>query len=132
MTKLIINYFKKYPYALVMLLVVFVWATMDTIEADKINQLLEKEGKFTLARIKKIEGAHSGRYVTIEFHYNGHIYDSEGKNETIPLNWIGEKIFIKFLPSDPIECEYYDRIEIPDSILNLPPTVWDSLPVKGE
>lgn len=127
--KLIINYFKKYPYALIMLLVVIIWASYDTLQADKVQQLLNKDGKFTLGRITKITGARSGRYVTVEFTYNGISFNSEGRNETIPMSWIGEKIFIKFLPSDPIECEYYDDIVVPDSILKLPPTVWDSLPV---
>lgn len=128
--KAVINYFRKYPYALVMLLVMLVWGAINTIEADKYSRLLAREGKYTIGVVKKIEGAKSGRWVTVEFEFNGRKYTSETKNERIPLSWIGEKYFIKFLPSRPVEFELYDSIEVPDSLANLPPTLWDSLPVR--
>ena len=96
MMKSIINYFKKYPYALVMILVVGIWATIDTINANKAQQELDKKGKYTIVTVTNIKGAHSERWVDVEFVYNGNKYESERRNETIPLSWIGEKIFIKF------------------------------------
>lgn len=124
----VINYFKKYPYALAMLLIMLVWGTIDSIEAAKYAKLLEKEGVYTLATVTDIKGAKSGRYVTVTFTYKGREYKTEGRNERIPLSWIGEKIFIKFLPSRPIEAEYLDNLDVPDSLLKLPPTIWTKLP----
>jgi hypothetical protein len=46
----VINYFKKYPYAFVMLLIMIIWGTIDSIEAAKYAKLLEKEGVYTLAK----------------------------------------------------------------------------------
>jgi hypothetical protein len=131
MIKSIINYFKKYPYVLVMLLIILVWGTFNTIEANNIEKLLKENGKYTIATIKDIKGAHSGRFVKVEFEYKKIKYESERRNETIPITRIGEKIFIKFLPTDPVNCDYYDDIEIPDSILKRPPQIWDTLPVPA-
>jgi hypothetical protein len=128
--KIIVNYFRKYPYALVMVLIMLIWASINTIEANKYSRLLASEGKYTIGIIKKIEGAKSGRWVTVEFLFDGKIYKSETKNERIPHSWIGEKVFVKFLPSRPVEFELYDTIEVTDSLGNLPPTVWDALPVR--
>jgi Mrp family chromosome partitioning ATPase len=124
----VINYFKKYPYALVMLLIMIIWGTIDSIEAAKYAKLLEKEGVYTLATVTNIKGAKSGRWVTVTFKYKGREYQPEVRNETIPLSWIGEKIFIKFLPSKPVEAEYLDSLDVPDSLLKLPPTIWTKLP----
>lgn len=128
----IINYFKKYPYALVIILVMLVWATINSIQAHYSTKELAKDGKFTLATIKDIKGARSGRWVQVEFEYNGRTYHPKARNESIAHSWIGEKILVKFLPRRPIECEYYDHLDVPDSLLNLPPTVWDTLPVAVE
>jgi hypothetical protein len=107
-----------------------VWATINGIEASKAERQLNKEGKFTLATITDIEGAKSGRWVEVEFLYNGSKYSTKRRNEMIPHSWIGEKIFIKFLPSRPVVTEYYENIDVPDSISSLSPTIWDSLPLK--
>ena len=132
--KHIINYFRKYPYALVMLLVMLIWMTINSIQAAKSKDKLDKEGIYTLGVIKEIKGAKSGRWVTVSFLYNKRIYETESRNERIPLSWIGEKIFIKFLPSRPIEAEYLDYLDVPDSILQLPQAriIWKNLPVDGE
>jgi hypothetical protein len=66
--------------------------------------------------------------VTATFTYKGREYEPEVRNETIPLSWIGEKIFIKFLPSKPIEAEFLDSLNVPDSLLKLHPTIWTKLP----
>jgi hypothetical protein len=50
--KALINYFKKYPYALVLILIMIVWMTINAIEADKYTKLLQKEGKFTFLVLK--------------------------------------------------------------------------------
>ena len=128
--KVVINYFRKYPYALVLLLVMLIWGTINTIDANKYSRLLAKEGKYTIGIIKKIEGAKSGRWVTVEFKFNNRDYISDAKNESIPLSWIGEKIFIKFLPFKPVVFEFYDKIIIPDSLLYQSPEIWDTLPVR--
>ena len=130
MQNLIFNYFKKYPYVLVVLAIALIWMTINTIQANRAEKELQKNGKYTLGRITAIKGAHSGRFVDVVFEYLGREYQVERRNEYIPESWIGERILIKFLPANPINCEYYDHIEIPDSILKLPPVVWDSLPVK--
>lgn len=127
--KFIIDYFKKYPYVAVMLIIVVIWGTINTINADKSQQWLDREGKYTIATIIDIQGARSGRWVSVKFLYNGHDHICERRNERIPLTWIGEKIFVKFLPSNPENCEFYDFIGVPDSIKSFN-KVWDSLPVK--
>jgi hypothetical protein len=126
--RLVINYFKKHPYALVMVIVMVVWMTINSIEGAKATKRLAKEGVYTLATIREIKGAKSGRWVKVSFMYDGKQYETEARNEAIPLSWIGEKIFIKFLPSRPIEAEYLDSFKVTDSLLQLPPTIWKSLP----
>lgn len=128
--KAIINYFRKYPYALILVLIMLIWGTINTIDANKHSKKLQRYGKYTLATITKIKGAKSGRWVTVEFDYKGSKITTEAKNETIPQSWIGEKIFIKFLPSRPVVSEYLDGLKVPDSLANLTPTIWDSLPVR--
>lgn len=113
-----------------MIAAAIIWMSVNIIQGKDAQQDLEREGKYTLARITKIKGAKSGRWVTVEFNYNGNKITTEAKNETIPQSWIGEKIFIKFLPSRPVESEFLDGIGVPDSLANLPPTIWDSLPVR--
>lgn len=129
MKAIIIN-FKKYLYALIMVAIAMVWMTINIIQGRQAKYDLEKEGKYTIGIIKKIEGAKSGRWVTVEFEFNGRKYTSESENESIPLSWIGEKVFIKFLPSRPVEFVFYDKVIIPDSLLNQAPMIWDSLPGK--
>lgn len=119
-TRGIVRYFKKYPYALAVIIVMLVWAAINTIQAIEAEKQLAKEGKFTLATITGIKGAKSGRWVKVEFLFNGRTYSTESRNERIPHSWIGEKIFIKFLPSRPVDADYYDTIEVPDSLLILP------------
>jgi len=107
-----------------------VWMTVNSIEGAKASKELEKEGLYTLATIKEIKGAKSGRWVKVFFSFNDQKYEAETKNETIPLSWIGEKIFIKFLPSRPIEAQFLDSFKVPDSLLQLPPRIWKSLPAS--
>jgi hypothetical protein len=130
MMKAIIKYFKKYPYAFVMLMIMFIWMVIDSIQAKHYQGKIEKEGLYSIATIKGIKGAKSGRWVTIQFEYNGDQYESEERNEVIPNSWIGEKVFIRFLPSKPVVCDIIDSIDVPDSIAKLPPTVWNKLPVQ--
>lgn len=104
--------------------------TINAIQGAEATRKLANEGKFTLAIIKKIKGAKSGRYVEVEFEYSGCKYQVESKNESIPHSSIGEKIFIKFLPSRPSDYDTYEEILVPDSLLNIAPMVWDTLPVK--
>lgn len=101
---------------------------INSIEAAKSAKLIEKEGIYTLATITDVKGAKSGRFVVVTFTYQGREYSTESRNESIPLSWIGEKIFIKFLPSDPIQAEYLEKIEVSDSLLKLPPMTWSNLP----
>ena len=67
-----------------------IWINVNIIQANQAIQALEKEGKYTIAVIKKIEGAKSGRWVTVEFEFKGRKYTSESRNESIPLTGIGE------------------------------------------
>ena len=126
---IIINYFKKYPYALIIIIVMIIWATINGIQADHAVKQLKKEGVYTLATIIDIKGARSGRWVEVKFLYNEREYKTKRRNESIPHSWIGKKIFIKFLPSRPVESEYYERIEVPDSLEQLHSPVWEKLPV---
>ena len=128
--KAVVTYFRKYPFAFIMVAVAMGWITVNIIQGKQAQRELEKEGKYTIGIIKKIEGAKSGRWVTVEFEFNKRRYKSESKNESIPLSWIGEKVFIKFLPSRPVEFEFYDKVTIPDTLLDQPPLIWDSLPIK--
>ena len=123
-------YFRKYPYVLVMASVALVWMTINIIEANRAERALEKYGKYTIATIQRIKGAKSGRWVIVKFEFNGRKYTTETRNESIPLSWVGEKIFIKFLPSRPYDFDLYESIDVPDSLANLTPTIWDSLPIK--
>ena len=126
----IVNYFKKYPYALVIIVVLIVWAIINGIESDNYTKKLAKEGMFTIATIKDVKGGH-GRWIVVEFEYNGQRYETEKRNETIPHSWIGEKIFIKFLPSKPVVTDFFERIEIPDSLKKISSRVWKELPVNS-
>ena len=105
-----------------------IWMFINSIEATKYSKLLDKEGFYTIATVTDIKGAKSGRYVKVTFYYEGKQYETESRNENIPLSWIGEKIFIKFLPSEPTQAEYFENIEVPDSLIKLPPTIWTELP----
>jgi hypothetical protein len=126
---LILNYFKKYPYALVLILIMLVWIIINSIEADKYTRKLEKEGVYTIATITNIKGARSGRWVEVTFSYNGREFKTKQRNQTILISWIGKKIFIKFLPSRPEECDYYELIAVPDSLKNLFSPVWKEFPI---
>jgi hypothetical protein len=123
----IINYFKKYPYALVMIIIAIIWMSVNIIQGKNAEQLLRKEGKFTLGTVTAIKGAKSGRYVQIEFEYDGKKIQSEERNETISQSAVGEKVFIKFLPSRPTNFDFYDFIEVPDSLKNRPAEIWDTI-----
>ena len=125
---MIINYFKKYPYALGVIVVFIVWAIINGIASNNYTKKLANEGMFTIATIKDVKGGH-GRWVVVVFEYNGQKYETEQRNETIPHSWIGEKIFIKFLPSKPVVTDYFERIEIPDSFKKISSGVWKQLPV---
>lgn len=125
---MIVNYFKKYPYALVMIIVLIVWGIINSVQVEKYTEMLAKDGIFTVAEIKEIKGSR-GRTVVVEFDYEGRTYKAEKRNETIPHSWIGEKIFVKFLPSRPIVAEYYERIEVSDSLKALSSPLWEELPI---
>ena len=126
---MIVNYFRKYPYALAVIVIMLIWMTINGIQSGTAKKRLAEDGVFTLATITDIDGARSGRWVEVKFFYNGREYKTKRRNETIPHSWIGEKIFIKFLPSRPVESEYYDRIEVPDSFKQLSSPIWEDLPI---
>ena len=58
------------------------------------------------------------------------LLQAETRNESIPLSWIGEKVFIKFLPSHPVEFEFYEKVAVPDSLLDESSGLWDTLPIR--
>jgi hypothetical protein len=122
------NYFKRHPYVLVTLVIAFIWITISPIESDKYLELLKNEGLYTLATIDNIKGARSGRWVIVKFNYNGTLYETEERNETIPLSWIGEKVFIKFLPSKPEVADILEDAYVSDSLAKEPDAVWKDLP----
>jgi len=126
--KSLVSYFRKHPYVLIMIVIAIIWMTINIIQGKQAQRDLETDGKYTLAIVKDIKGAKSGRWVKVEFEFDGRKYNAQAKNESIPQSWIGEKVFIKFLPSRPSEFDFYDKVNIPDSLMSLPPTVWDSLP----
>ena len=54
MIKAVIKYFKKYPYAFVMLMMMFSWMVIDSIQAKHYQEKIEKEGLYSIATIKAI------------------------------------------------------------------------------
>jgi hypothetical protein len=123
-----IDYFKKYPYALVILFVVIIWAVISTLQADKYTRELQKEGLYTLATIIDVKGASSGRWVEVKFFYNDREYKSKVRNDNISNDRIGEKIVIKFFPSKPVVIELYESIEVSDSLKKISSPIWKDLP----
>jgi hypothetical protein len=122
------NYFKKHPYVLVTLVIAFIWIIINGIEADKYAELLKKEGLYTLATIDNIKGAKSGTWLIVKFNYNGRLYETKERNETVPASWIGEKIFVKFLPSEPEVADILEDAYVTDSLTKEPDTIWKDLP----
>lgn len=123
------NYFKKHPYVLIMFIVMGVWMSINMIQSRNSILLREKKGKYTIAEVKKVSVQKTGKFVSIEYINSGKKITSERRFENIPKNFIGEKIFIKFVPGDYHNWEQIMEVPVPDSLKKLPPAVWDSLPV---
>lgn len=134
MIKKIINhlkkYFKKHPYVLVMFIIMGVWMAINIIQGSNAIKRLEKTGKFTIAEIKDINIKKTGKWVTIEYVNMGKKITSSGRFEYTSRDWLGEKIFIKFVEGEYHNWDEIIDIPVPDSLKKTPPTVWDNLPIK--
>ena len=106
-----------------------VWMSINMIQGRNAKINLEKNGKYTIAVVKKVSVQKTGKFVTIEYINSEKKIITESRFDFIPKNFIGEKIFIKFVPGDYHNWEQIMEVPVPDSLKKLPPAVWDSLPV---
>lgn len=70
----------------------------------------------------------TGKFVTIEYINSEKKIITESRFDFIPKNFIGEKIFIIFVPGEYHNWEQIMEFPVSDSLAKLPTTVWDSLP----
>lgn len=92
------------------------------------EQRLQKNHRYLLIRINKIEGAYHGEKVFFDFYYKKRSFHRE---DVISVNAaIGEYYFFKFNPENPLGyANILFNCPVPDSITSAPLEGWEELPI---
>ena len=120
MRKFLHNFGWLFLWGLIVLLV-FQWRKRDSDRLDRF-------GKYTIAMTTKYYRAASGdKYVSYEFKFHGDlIHRSSGDHLDFDLN---RRYFVRFDSTNARNSELLSTPLVPDTLLNIPPGGWASLPV---
>lgn len=89
---------------------------------------VQKDGRYTIATVYKIEGARGGSKIHIEYYVEEIRYTGSYISDRKIDKKIGRRFFLQYLPSQPSRC-YIEGILVPDSITKAPPEGWKELPI---
>ncbi|MBS1780080.1 MAG: hypothetical protein JST70_12185 [Bacteroidetes bacterium] len=88
---------------------------------------LDRNGIYGVGKIVRIQAVAHGRRVYIEHWYNNKLHRIDGITYEHGID-TGQYVIIKFLSSNPDECDFYPRYVIPDSLKTLNGRTWEKIP----
>ena len=89
---------------------------------------LNKNRRFTIATIEKVEGTKGGRQALFFYYYNDKKYYGSGSSDMISMNMRDHRFFLILNKNNPSSCKLLIESPVPDSIKIAPIRGWDSLP----
>lgn len=96
------------------------------------KKVLDSEGVYSIARIVNVEGARSGKKVTISYLFRNKIIENSYIEDVtrISKNDIGKRYLIKFRREDADgDFDLFFDKTVPDSVQAAPSEGWEKLPI---